>query len=205
MVVDILDAAKLLDKLPGALGADARHPGDAVGAVPLDGLDIDELAGGDAVVLLDFGHVVQGDLGLAELGGGQPHRGGAADQLQAVPIPGGDKALGALPLALGGQGAQNVVGLPALAGDGAVAQVHQQLLQHRHLLGQLLGHALAVGLVPRIGLVAEGGRLLVKGDGHPVGGGLLQQLVEHGQKAVDAVGVVPGLGGEHLNAVKGPV
>ena len=169
MVVDILHAAELLDKLPGALGADARHPGDAVGAVPLDGLDIDELAGGDAVVLLDFGHVVQGDLGLAELGGGQPHRGGAADQLQAVPI------------------------------------LHQQLLQHRHLLGQLLGHALAVGLVPRIGLVAEGGRLLVKGDGHPVGGGLLQQLIEHGQKAVDAVGVVPGLGGEHLNAVKGPV
>ena len=61
MVVEVLEAAELLDELPRPLGADARHPGDAVGAVPLDGLDVDELAGSDAVVLLDLGLVVQSD------------------------------------------------------------------------------------------------------------------------------------------------
>ena len=205
VVVEILQAAKLLDKLPGALGANARHPGDAVGGIPLDGLQVDHLAGSDAVLLLDLLHIVEGDLGLAELGGGQPHRGGVRHQLQAVPVPGGDEALAALPLAGGGQGAQDVVGLPPLAGDNAVAQVSEQLLQHRQLLGQFLRHALAVCLVPGVGLVAEGGGLAVKGDGHPAGGGLVQQLFQHGEKAVNAVGKVPGLGGEQLDAVKGPV
>ena len=51
-------------QLPSALGADARHSGDTVGRVPLDGLQVDHLAGGHPVVLLDLCHVVQGHLGL---------------------------------------------------------------------------------------------------------------------------------------------
>ena len=205
MVVDVLDAAVLLDQLPGALGADARHPGDAVGGVPLDGLDVDELAGGDAVVLPDLRFVVQGDLGLAELGGGQAHRGLVRDQLQAVPVPCGDDALGPFPLALGGEGAQDVVGLPALAGHHLVAHVPEQVLKHRQLDRQFLGHALAVCLVPGVGLVPEGGALPVEGHRHPVGGGLLQQLVEHGEETVNAVCKLPVFGGEDLDAVEGPV
>ena len=205
MVVDILDAAKFLDELPGSLGTDPRHPGDAVGGIPLDGLQVDHLGRSYAVIFLDFRHIVQGHLGLAELGGGQAHGGGVGHQLQAVPVPGGDQALASLLLAGGGKGSQNVVGLPALAGDNLIAQIHEQFLEHRQLLGQLLRHALAVGLVAGVGLVPEGGSLPVKGDGHPVGGRLVQQLFQHGEKPVNAVGVLPIFGGQHLDAVKGPV
>ena len=205
MVVDILDAAELLDQLPGPLGANTRHAGDAVGGVPLDGLDVDHLPGAHAVVLLNLGHIVQGHLGLAEFRGGQPHGGGITHQLQAVPVTGGNHTGDSLLLALGGEGAQDIIGLPALAGDDLEPQISQQFLEHRQLLSQLFRHALAVGLVPLIGLVAKGGTLPVKGNGHTVRGGLLQQLVQHGEKPVNAVGVFPGLGGQQLDAVKGPV
>ena len=79
------------------------------------------------------------------------------------------------------------------------------VLEHRQLLGQLLGHPLPVGLVPGVGLVPEGGGFPVKGNGHPIGGGFVQQFFQHGEKPVNAVGVFPGLGGQQLDAVKGPV
>ena len=44
-----------------------------------------------------------------------------------------------------------------------------------------------------------------QGNGHPIGGGFVQQLFQHGEKPVNAVGVVPCLGGEQLDAVKRPV
>ena len=117
MIIQVLDAAVFLDKLPRAFGADARHAGDAVGGIPLDGLEVDHLPGGYAVFLHDFPFVVQRHLGLAEFRGGKAHAGAAGHKLQAVPVSCGNEALVALLLAGGGKGAQDIVGLPPLAGD----------------------------------------------------------------------------------------
>ena len=105
----------------------------------------------------------------------------------------------------GGQRAQDVVGLPAFGGDDAVAQVREDLLQHRHLLGQLVRHAVAGGLVALVHLVAEGGGLQVKGHSHFVGLGLLQQGEHDIQKAENGVGITAVLGGQQLDAEKGTV
>ena len=205
VIVEIGDAAVFLNQLPRALGADARHAGNTVGSVSLNGLQVDHLVRGDAVFLLDFRLVVHCHLGLAEFRGGQPHRGAAGHQLQAVPVSGGDDA-GVPPLfAGGGKGAQDIVGLPAFAGDNAVPHQGEQLLQHGQLLRQLRRHALAVGLIARIGLVPEGGRLAVKRDGHRVRLRLVAELFEHGEKPVDAVGELSCFRREQLDPVKGPV
>ena len=101
--------------------------------------------------------------------------------------------------------AQDVVGFPALGGDGAVAQVCQQLLEHRHLLGQFLRHAVAGGLVAVVHFVPEGGSLQVKGHGHLVGLALLEQGEQDIQKAVNRIGIAAVLGGQQLDAKKGAV
>ena len=61
------------------------------------------------------------------------------------------------------------------ADDLAVAQVGQQFLQDRHLLGQLVRHGVAGALVAVIHFVAEGGVLQIEGHGHLVGLALPEQ------------------------------
>ena len=154
---------------------------------------------------MDGVHVHGHGLAAAHHGGGQQHRGGVAHQLQAVAVSGGQKAV-ILPGGAGsGQRAQDVVGFPALGGDGAVAQVCQQLLEHRHLLGQFLRHAVAGGLVAVVHFVPEGGSLQVKGHGHLVGLALLEQGEQDIQKAVNRIGIAAVLGGQQLDAKKGAV
>ncbi len=144
-------------------------------------------------------------MGLAKLGSGQTHGGVPGNQLQAVPVSGGDQAGISPPLAGRCQSSQNIVGLPALTGNDAVAKACQQLLQNGKLPRKLRGHALAVGLIARVLLVPEGGGLPVKGDGHGVGLRFVQQPPEHGEKTVNAVGEFPVFGRKQLDAVKGTV
>ena len=201
MVVDVLQAAELLHERQGGLLADARHAGNVVRRIAHQALHVDELGRGDAVFCLDGGGV-HGDGFLV---GGQQHRGGVVHQLQAVPVAGGEQRGTALGLAGGGQSAENVIGLPARLAHLHKTQVGQQFLQHRHLLGQFLRHAVAGGLVAVVGLVAEGGGALIPGDGHRIGlvGG--KQVQEDVLEPEDRIGVAPVFRCQQFDAEEGAV
>ena len=205
MVVNVGQAAVFLNQFSCTLGAYACHAGDIVGGVALNGLDINHLAGRYAVFLFDAGFVVNRDLRLSEFGSGQTDTDMGGHQLQAVPVPGGNEAFVAGVLTGFGKGPQNVVSLEALALDEGITQIRQQFLQCGHLLGQLGRHSLALCLVSGIHLVAEGGGFQVKGNGHGVGLGFVLELLEHGHKAVNAVGKQAVFGGKKLHTVKSPV
>ena len=178
-----MQAAEFLDQRQRGLFANARHAGDVVGAVAHQALDVDELRRFQAVFFADGGRVHRQRLAV----GGQQHGGGGVHQLQAVAVAGRQQRRAALRFAGGGQRAQNVVGLPAGLAHLHKAQLVQQGFQHRHLLGQLLGHAVAGGLVAVVGFVAERRRALVPGDGHGVGRVGRQQVEQDILEAIDGV------------------
>ena len=205
-VVNDVDGGILLDEGHGGLFAHALHAGDVVRSVPHEGLQVDDVDGVEAVLLPEgvWGHIFRG--GLAHAGGDQLDGGVPVDELEGVLVA-GDHHGGAAALTVDpGHGAQQVVGLPAL--QLVPADVHgvQHLFQHRHLGGQLLGHALALGLVALVDQMAEGGGLQIEGHGQPLGLFLVQQLEENVQKAENGVGGQPVPGGQVLaHAVKGAV
>ncbi len=203
--IDAFQVPELLYQGQGGLFADALHAGDVVGRVAHQTLDLDQLQGLDAVFLPD-GIRVHGDRFAAAHGaGGQQHRGGVADQLQAVTVSGGQIAVIFPGGAGGGQGAQDVIGFPALGGDLPVTQVGEQLFEDGHLLGQLVGHGLPGGLVAVVHLVPEGGGPQVERHGHFIGLAAPEQGVENIQKAENGVGIAAVLGGQQLDAVEGAV
>ena len=203
--VDVFQRAEPLHKGEGGLFADAPHAGDVVGRIAHQALHLDELPRLDAVLFLDGGHIHGHGLAAAQRRGSQQHGGGLAYQLQAVAVSRGKEAV-VLPGVTGsGQRAEDVVGLPAFGGDLPVAEVGQELLQHRHLLGQLVGHPVAGGLVAVVHLVAEGGGFEVERHGDLVRGALLEQGVQNIQKAENGVGIAAVLGGQQLDAEKGAV
>ena len=209
LVVDVLvytlQRTEVLHQRQSGLFTDAPHARDIIGGIAHQALHLNELSGLDAVFFLNGVHVHRHRLAASHDSGGKQHSGGVTDQLQAVPVSRGKEAV-VLPGGTGsGQRAKDVVRLPALGSDGAVAKVCQQLLEHRHLLGQLFGHAVAGGFVAIIHFVAEGGGLQVKGHGHLVGFTLLEQGEQDIQKAIDGVGVSSVLGGQQLDAEKGAV
>ena len=67
----------------------------------------------------------------------------------------------------------------------------EDLLQKGHLLGQLLGHPMAGGLIAVVPQVAEGGALEVKGHADPIGALLLLHALQDVQEAKNGVGVQP--------------
>ena len=209
LVIDVLvyafQRAEVLHKAQGSLFADALHAGDIVRGVAHQALNLDELFGRDAVFFLNGVHIHGHGLAAPHDGGGQQNSGGVAHQLQAVAVSGGEETI-VLPGGAGsGQRAEDVVGLPAFGGDGAVAQISQKFFQHRHLLCQLLRHTVAIGLVAIVHFVAEGGSLQVESHSHLVGFALLEQGEQDIQKAVNGVGIAAVLGGQQLDAEKGTV
>ena len=209
LVVDIgihvFQCAELLHQREGGLFADAPHTGDIVGRVAHQALHLDELPGLDAVFFLNGGHIHGHSLAAAHGGGGQQDRGALAHQLQAVAVSRGQKAVVLAGITGCGQGAQDVVSFPALGRHFPVAQVGQQLLQHRHLLRQLFGHPMAGGFVAIVHLVAEGGGFEVERDGDLVRVALLEQGEQDIQKTINGVGIAAVLGGQQLDAEKGTV
>ena len=204
-LVDGVHGLVPLDQGHGGFLPHPGNPGDVVAGVPHEGLQVDDVDGVEAVGLPEgiLRHVLGG--GLAHAGGHQLYLRLVRDELEAVLVPGDHHARPARGLALPGDGADEVVGLVPrqfVAGD-----VHgvQHLLEHRELLGQLLGHSLPLGLVALVGQVAEGGLPPVEGDAQGLGGLLVQQLLQGGDEAVDRVGVEPLPGGQGPHAVEGPV
>ena len=200
--VNIFQRAEFLHQVQGCFFTDAPHAGDVIGGVAHQALHLDELFGLNAVFLVDGVHIHGDGLAPAHGGGGQQYGGALAHQLQAVAVSGGQVAVVLAGVAGSSQGAQNVVGLPALGRHGAVAQVGQKLFQHRHLLGQLFGHPVTGGLVAVIHLVAERGGPQVERHGHLVGVALLEQGEQDIQKAINGVGIAAVLGGQQLDAKK---
>ena len=203
--VDGLHAAVALDQVHGGLLPDAFDAGDVVAGIPHQGLQVDHVDGRKAVGRTKgFGrHLLRG--GLPHTGGHQLDPGMLIHQLQGVLVSGHHHRIPARRGVPGGNGADKVVGLPALqlvAGD-----VHrlQHVLQKGHLAGKLVGHPLALGLVSLVGQMPEGRRGQVEGDAQGVRLLLVRQLLKDVQKSVDGVGGLAVPGGEHPHAVKSPV
>ena len=149
-------------------------------------------------------HVLGG--GAAHAGGHQLDRGVVGDQLEGVLVAGDHDGVPSGGGILGGDGAHQVVRLPAVHLVDGDVHGGQHVLQNGHLAGQLVGHSLPGGFVAVIGQVAEGGSLAVKGDAQGVGVAVVQQLAQDIQKAEDGVGRLAGAGGKILaHPVKGPV
>ena len=188
--IDVVNAAIGLYQRHGGLFSDTGHTGDVVAAVPCQRLQVDHVNGVEAVLRPErfLRHIPRAVIPSA---GQQEHAGAVGDQLQAVPVAGGDDAVPAIGLAFAADGAEQVVGLVArqlIAGNGHGGQ---HLLERQHLLRQLVGHALAGGLVRGVGLVPERRLPPVKGHADRVGLFVVQQLLQHGDKAVHGVGVQP--------------
>ena len=91
-------------------------------------------------------------------------------------------------LALAGEGAQNVVGLKALAFDDAQAHALKQIADDGVLLAQFLGHGLAARLVAVVEIGAEGVLAHVESHRRRRGRFLVQHAQKHHHKAVHGVG-----------------
>ena len=205
VLVHALQRAEGLHQREGGLFADALHAGDVIRGVAHQALHLDELLRRKAVFFLNGILVHHHGLAASHHGSSQQYGGALAHQLQAVAVSGGKETV----IFPGGAGssqcAQNIVRFPALGGNGAVAKVCQQLLEHRHLLCQFLGHGVAGGLVAIVHFMPEGGSFQVKSHGHLVRLALLEQGEQNVQKAIDGVGVTSVLGGQQLDAVKSAV
>ena len=92
MLIDAGQAAELLDEGEGGLFPDALDAGDVVRGVALQALDVDQLFGRKAVLFPDGGLVHHPRFAVPARGGGQQDGGVGADQLQIVPVAGGDVA-----------------------------------------------------------------------------------------------------------------
>ena len=198
VVIDALQTAELRNQRQRGFFADAGHAGDVVRRIAHQALDVDELRRLDAVLLADGGGVHEDGLFV----GRQQNRRCIVHKLQAVAVTGSQQRRAARGLARCGQRAENIVGLPARLADLHKAKVGQQLLQNRHLLGQLLGHAVAGGLVAVVGGVAERRRALIPRDGDGVGLVRRQQVEQYILEAVDGVGVAAILRRQQLDAEK---
>ena len=205
MLVDPVQGAEFQEQVRGGLGSHARHAGDVVGAVAHETLEVDEPPGLKAVLGFKYRGRVEGGQGLTALGGDQLDADAVVDQLEAVPVAGDHDALPVPAAADFGHRADDVVGLPALTGVDGDAHGGEHFLHHRHLLGQLLGHAVAGGLVALVLQVAEGGALEVEGHAEGVRLIFLHELFQNVQKAIDGVGIESLPGGEGPDAVERPV
>jgi hypothetical protein len=189
-----------------SLLAHALDAGDVVAGVAHQSLQVNDVDGIKAILLPKGlgGHIFGG--GAAHAGGHQLHRGVVGDQLEGVLVAGDHDSVPPGGGVLGGDGAHQVVRLPAVHLVDGDVHGGQHVLQNGYLAGQLIGHPLPGGLVAVIGQVAEGGSLAVKGDAQSVGVAVIQQLAQDIQKAEDGVGRLAGAGGEILaHPVKGPV
>ena len=188
---DGFDSAELLDELGGGFRADAGHTGDVVDAVAHEGLDLDDLVGGDAELVHDLGGA---DGALLD---GIVHRDLAVDELHQVLVGGDD---GGAP-ALGGGGAgvagDEVVGFELGELDGGDAEGGGGVADQGELRDEFRGGLVAVGFVVLVEIVAEGGSAGVEDDGDVRPGVIGEEAGEHVGEAED------GVDGDAVGAVHG--
>ena len=101
--------------------------------------------------------------------------------------------------------ADDVIGFPALTFVDRNVHSPEDILHHRHLHGQFLGHAVAVGLVTIIFQMAESRTMKVKGNRNGFRLFLLLHLFQNVQKAIDGMGVKPLTRGKGLYAKIGSI
>ena len=205
LFINGVHAAIFLNKIHSGLFTHPRYAGNIVGGVSHQGLQIDHVYGVKAILLPESlrGHVLCG--GLTHTGGDQLHLGVLRDKLKGILVASHHHAVPARRLAPSGNGADEVIGLPALHFVARNVQGVQHLLEHRHLHPKLLRHGLAGGLVVLVRLVAERGSVDVKRDAQRVRLLLVPQTQQRGKKAEDCVGEQPLPVGKRANAVIGPV
>ena len=201
VVVDVVDAVVLRDPLLRRLRADARDAGDVVGGVALEGLDLDEFFGCHKVLFFDEVRGVFHRLRPSHLRGGKEDGDVVPDELEGVPVAGGDIAVVA---GADGrrEGAEDVVRLIPFLLDDGVAEFLQEVFEDRHLLREFRGHALAARLVLVIHLMAERGRFQVEGERHGVGVCRLLQLQKDVEEPVNGIGESPVLRRQQFDAEK---
>ena len=177
-LVQLVNGAVPAHQGHGGLLAHALDAGDVVAGVTHEGLEVDDVDGVKAVFLPEGvgRHILGG--GAAHAGGHQLHRGVVGDQLEGVLVAGDHDGVPPGGGVLGGDGAHQVVRLPAVHLVDGDVHGGQHILQNGHLAGQLVGHPLPGGLVAVIGQMAEGGSLAVKGDAQGVGVAVVQQLAQ---------------------------
>ena len=105
----LLDGAELLDELGRGLVPHARHAGDVVGRVALQGHVLEVLRRRDAEPLLDRRLVHEGDVGDPAAVEQDPDAG--TDELEEVPVGRDDRRLDPSLGRLDGERADRVVGL----------------------------------------------------------------------------------------------
>ena len=203
--IHTIQAAEFQQQLLGCFRADSCHAGDIVRSVAHQGLQVDQLLRLEAVLRLKLRSVIQGGVGLAGLGDHQLYIYVIVNELQTVPVAGDDDALPGIVGADASHGADHVVRLPALALIDGNAHGPEHLLHDGHLLGQLLGHPMAGGLVAIVAQVAEGGTVKVKGNGDGIRLLLLLHPLQDVQEPEDGMGIQPIPGGQGLDAEIGAV
>ena len=114
MVIEVGDGVIELDEGHGRLLAHTLHAGVVVGGVPHEGLQVDDVFGVEAVFLSEKlrSYVFGG--GAAHSGGHQLDGGLVRHQLEGVLVSGDNGRLPAGGLVQPGDGAQQVIGLPAV-------------------------------------------------------------------------------------------
>jgi hypothetical protein len=121
------------------------------------------------------------------------------DQLQGVAVAGADQHLEARGSGLPGERRDDVVGLEPVRFDVDDVERVEDLLDQRHLSGELRRRGRPVGLVLGVLRRAEGLPGHVERDGEVRRPLVAQHVDEHGREAVDGVGVLAGGGGEVLH------
>ena len=200
-----VQGAEFQQKVRGGFLPHTGHPGDIVGGIAHQGLQVDEASGFKAVFLPEFLLVIEGGAGLTGPGDHQLHMDVFVNELQTVPVAGDNDALPAIVGADFAHGADDIIRLPPFTGIDGNVHGGEHLLHNGHLLGQLLRHAVAGGLVALIALMAEGGAVEVEGHADRVRLLLLLHPLQNVQESIYGMGEEPLPGGQGLDPEVGPV
>ena len=196
VLIQLVDGAVGVDELGRGLLPHPVHSGQVVGGVASQGGVGHVVRRLHPGALLNAGLVVEGVVGHPPLVVEHPNV-GVFHQLVGIPVAGDHDHVLAPVAGLGGQRCDHIVGLhPGVVHRGDPQRVHK-LADNSHLLAQRFGSLLAVGLVARLPLVAEGRLAPVEGHPYTVGTVVSQEGQQHPGEAVHRVGHLSA-GGRHV-------
>ncbi len=205
MRIKIVNGTELGHQGNGCLFSHLGHPGNIVGGISHQRLQFNKLLRRHLVQGFHILRVIVLNLRPPHPGLGNPDFDTLRGNLQQIPVPGYQGHLHPPSLRLFGQSPQNIVRLQARLFHNGDFHGLKHFLHHRYLLPQFLRHGLAGALVRLIHLMAEGGRMHVKGHRQIIRMFLLQDLEHYIQKAKDRVGMQPFCVAQIRHAVKGSV
>src|SRR5450756_658774 len=185
IVVEPLEAAVLRDQLRSRLFANAWHPGDVVGGIALQSLEVYQPRRQYPVSLLYLLLAVKD--GVAEATPGSQYLDPRRHELQGVRVPGEDHHVQPLLHGLPGKGSQYVVGFETVQMIGGDAHGIHELVDAGELFDQPLRRGTSLGLVGIELPVAKRRDRGVEGCGDVFGVQVVQHLEQHGGYAVGGV------------------